>query len=172
MAIEPVKTAPPAEQPVTIAGADVTVNIRPWGYLAVDKGERSTDELQQHRVKLPPGKHALTVGCNVGCDPAGKTITVTVEAGKENTFNLPAPLKTSLVSFMGFPDEATARVGAETRTVAESRVTPFLVKMPPEGLMTLRHQVHWEVTLGGETLGRGTAEVNAGDNFIIKKDAP
>jgi hypothetical protein len=96
---------------------------------------------------------------------------VTIEAGKENTFNLPAPLKASLVSFDGFPDDALARIGAETRTIADAKRTPFRITMPPEGSPAMLHHVKYEVTSGaGDRLGDGAVDVKPGEPMVITKD--
>ena len=74
---------------------------RPDLFLAIDKGAPSADANQAHQLRLVPGKHTLTVTCDV-CDANGKTVEVLVEAGKENqTFRVAAPLKPSLIGFEG-----------------------------------------------------------------------
>ncbi|MBL8954164.1 MAG: serine/threonine protein kinase [Myxococcaceae bacterium] len=157
----PVDPSPPAV-------AEAIVNIRPWGYLAVDKKERSVDANQVHRLKLAPGRHSLTVTCEL-CDE--KTIDVLVEAGKPNTFNVPAMLKPAMVSISGYPEDATVRIGSETRLVREQKDNAFRIKTPPEGSTAMRHMVTYEVTLNGERLGGGTVVVKPGDAVVIGKDA-
>ena len=156
---------PPAPAPLLV---DATVNIRPWGYLAVDKGARSADSNTVHRLKLPPGRHSLTVSCDL-CVDDGKTVTVNVEPGKENLYLVPAPLKPSLVSFAGFPDDATARIGAETRSIAETKQNPFQIRMPPEGSPQMRHKVKYEITKDSEQLDHGEVEVTPGAPLIISR---
>ncbi|MBK7863276.1 MAG: hypothetical protein IPJ65_32660 [Archangiaceae bacterium] len=112
---------------------DVTVKIRPFGYLTIDQGERSAMPLAVHAAKLTAGKHRLKVTCDA-CELQGKALEVNVEAGKDNTFNLPAPLKPSLVSFDGFPDDAMARIGNELRSIADSKAPPFHITTPPRAV--------------------------------------
>ena len=121
-----------------------------------------------HRLKLAPGRHTLTVTCEL-CESAGRTVSVSVEPRKENLFLVPAPLKPSLVSFDGFPDDAVARIGAETRSIAEAKKNPFRITMPPEGSPQMRHQVKYEVTKDSERLGDGVVDVKPGDPLVITR---
>jgi len=155
---------PPVEAP---AAVKVDVNIRPWGYLAVDRKDRSADANQVHHLVLSPGKHTLTVSCDL-CDD--RTIDVNVEAGKPNTINVAALLKSSMVSVSGYPDEATVRIGSETRLVKELKDNAFRIKTPPEGSTAMLHKVTYEVTLDGERLGGGTVDVIPGKATVIGKD--
>mgnify|MGYP001238725163 CR=1 FL=1 len=166
--VKPVGPPLPGVETTAAGPVDAIVNIRPYGYLSVDKGERSVEPNTVHRLKLAPGKHTLTVTCDF-CDQQGRTVTVSVEAGKENLFLVPAPLKPSLVSFAGFPDDAMVRIGAESRSVAESRGKPFEIRMPPEGSPQMRHQVKYEVTKDSERLGEGVVDVKPGEPLVISR---
>ncbi len=163
--IKPLQPVP--VEPVAAALVDAVVNIRPWGYLAVDKKERSAEANQVHRLKLPAGRHSLTVTCDVCTE---RTIEVSVEAGKPNTFNVPAPLKPSLVSFAGYPEDATVRIGSETKLMRDLKENAFRIAMPPEGSTVMLHRVTYEVTLGAERLGGGTVDVKPGEAMVIGKD--
>jgi serine/threonine-protein kinase len=160
----------PIPKVVEMTPLDAVVNIRPWGYLSIDRHDRSTDAEAVHRMKLTPGHHTLTVTCDA-CEQAGKTVDVEVAPGRDNTFNVPAPLKPSLVSFSGFPDDAVVRIGAEQRTVKETTTTPFRITMPPEGSTAMLHQVKYEVMQGAERLESGTKTVEPGKPLIITKGA-
>jgi serine/threonine-protein kinase len=167
---EPALAKAPVEAAINAALVETTVTIRPWGYLSVDKKERSPEPITRYQLKLAPGKHTLTVTCDA-CDDQGKTLAITIEADKDNSFNLPAPLKPSLLSFEGFPDDALARIGAEIRTVAEAKRNPFRITMPPEGSTAMLHHVQYEVTTSaGDRLADGTVEVKPGEPMVISKD--
>jgi serine/threonine-protein kinase len=155
---------------VELALVDVTVNVRPFGYLSVDQKERSADALTRHPLKMSIGHHKLTVTCDV-CDTGGKTVDVDVAAGKENTFNVAAPLKPSSVMFSGFPDDAIVRIGAEQRTAKESLTVPFHITMPPEGSPTMLHQVKYEVLQTGEKPVVGNVQVEPGKTVNVNKGA-
>jgi hypothetical protein len=150
---------------------DTVVKIRPWGYLAIDAQPRSADADTVHRIKLERGKHVLKVTCDA-CDPAGKVIEVNVQSGGDNTFNLIAPLKSSSVRLEGFPDEASVRIGTETRSIQEIRQNDFRLTMPKEGLNRMEHIVEFEVTHELKTLVSGTARVVPGEPLVIKRSEP
>jgi serine/threonine-protein kinase len=146
---------------------DVKVVVRPFGYLQVDHGARTVEALQLHELKLAPGPHQLTVSCDA-CESAGASSAVTVDGALDRPITLIAPLKPSLVSFDGYPADAVVRVGAEQRTVAESRVTPFRVVTPPEGSREMRHEVRYEIiSPAGQVLDRGTRKVAPGQALVI-----
>jgi serine/threonine-protein kinase len=166
--VSPIEQLPP--KVVEVAGVEVTVNVRPFGYLSVDQKERSADALTAHRFKLGVGHHKLTVTCDA-CESTGKTVDVDVMAGKENSFNVAAPLKASNVMFTGFPDDAVVRIGTEQRTAKESLSVPFRITMPPEGSPTMLHQVKYEVLQNGEVIASGTKTVEPGKSLAISKGA-
>ncbi len=165
--VDAVKSHPPAG----IDLVDVKVNIRPYGYVAVDSGPRTTEALQLHSLRLAPGRHSFTVSCDELCDPSGKTTQLEVLAGRPNEVKLPAPLRPSLVTFEGFPAEALVRIGGEQRSCAESRTRPFRIETPPEGSSQLRHLVTYEVTLDGQKLQTGTEFVTPGQPKAIERKA-
>ena len=182
--LEPRLTAPPSlgttrklevsRAPIEAAGSllEVTINVRPWGFLTVDKKDKQPDAQALHRLRLLPGHHSFTVTCEV-CDTNGKTIDFEVAAGRDNAVSIAAPLKPSMLQFAGYPDGAVARVGSETRLTAETPEKPFLVKMPPEGSPEMLHRVQYEVLLGGEPIDQGVKAVVPGKAEVVRaKGAP
>jgi serine/threonine-protein kinase len=159
----------PDQPQVTPAAApiDVQVMVRPFGFLAVDGQPPSADPLAMHRLKLTPGEHRFTVTCD-DCEASGHTRTVTIAPGQE-AITLVAPLKPALLSFDGFPPEATVQVGAETRTVAESMSVPFRITTPPEGRRAMAHDVKYSVTLQGATLAQDVARVQPGKLLVVRR---
>jgi serine/threonine-protein kinase len=148
---------------------DAVVVVRPFGFLQVDGGARSTDALARHSLKLTAGLHRFTVTCDA-CDPNGRTVEWSLTAGQE--VPLFAPLLASLVSFAGFPDDAKVRVGAIERTVGEAKKTPFRIITPPGGSTKMQHQVEYEVTQGTAVLAKGTRWVEPGKATLIDRGAP
>ncbi|MBX7114716.1 MAG: serine/threonine protein kinase [Myxococcaceae bacterium] len=135
------------------AQVPVEVLVKPYGYLTVDAQPRR-DASPRHMLSLGPGKHSLTVSCEY-CVSTGRTVELDIKLGeKPGPVRMVAPLKPSSLSFRGPADDAVVRIGAEQRTVAESRRTPFKIEMPPDGYATLKHQVTVEVTQGGKTTRR------------------
>jgi eukaryotic-like serine/threonine-protein kinase len=156
----------PAPLPSAASLVDVKVQIRPFGFVAVDDGPPSAEPLQLHHLRLAPGAHRLKVTCEL-CDDAGLERKITVAPDME-TITLAAPLKKSLVSFSGFPGEASVRIGSESKTVAESNRSPFLVKSPPGGSLKMRHTVRYEVSLGAKTIDSGERDVTPGQPTVIQ----
>jgi serine/threonine-protein kinase len=150
---------------------EVKINVRPYGYVSVDQGARTSEALQLHTLKVAAGKHTFTVTCDEACEPNGRTATLDVQPGKVNELKLPAPLRPSLVVFEGFPPEALVRIGSEQRTIADAKARPFRVEAPPEGSPQLRHVVSWEVTLDGKRLQGGTELVTPGKPAVIERKA-
>ncbi len=146
------------------AAIEVKVMVRPFGFLAVDQQPRSAEALSVHTLRLAPGPHTFTVSCDA-CESSGLTRSLQISASGD-PITLPAPLKPSMVSFDGFPVDAVVQVGAESRTVAESRATPFRIVMPPEGRRAMVHEVPWSVTFDGKTVS-GTARVEPGQLKVI-----
>lgn len=168
--VVPVSTPVPMKLPLLKLPETVEVAalIRPYGYLQVDSQPRSTDALARHALKLTPGKHRFTVTCDV-CETAGRTVTLEVKAGDE--LPLIAPLKPSLVSFQGWPDDARVRVGALEKTVRESQATPFRITTPPQGNNEMRHRVAYTVSVGGAAES-GEKYVVPGKPLVIVRGAP
>lgn len=148
---------------------DLVVVVRPFGFVQVDEGPRSADALARHTIKLTPGPHRFTVTCDA-CDPSGRTVERTVAAGQE--LPLIAPLRPSLVSFSGFPDDARVRVGGSERSVAEAKEVPFRIETPPSGSTKMQHLVEYEVTLGGTVLANGTRWIEPGKATLVERGAP
>ncbi len=146
---------------------DVEVIVRPFGFLAVDDQPRSADPLQMHRLKLSPGDHRLTVTCDE-CESAGASRVEKISAGRE-PINFAAPLKPSLLSFEGFPGDATVQVGAETRAVSETLSSPFRITTPQEGRRQMAHEVRYSVTHQGVTLAQDVARVQPGKLLVIRR---
>ncbi len=159
------KVAAPAPAPLV----DVQVLVRPFGYVSVDHGAPSGDALAVHHLKVAPGQHDFTVTCDA-CEPAGITRAERIMAGRE-AITFAAPLKPSTVSFEGFPPEAQVRVGGEQRNAAETKVKPFRIVPPPEGSREMRHQIRYEVILGGKTIDSGDRAIEPGRSVVIERKA-
>ncbi|MFO0596004.1 MAG: protein kinase [Myxococcaceae bacterium] len=153
----------PKKGPETVELAAI---VRPFGYVQVDDGPRTPDALVRHVLKLTPGPHRFTVTCEV-CDPKGKSVTLTIKGGEE--LNLVAPLEASLVSFRGWPPDATVRIGAQEMTVAQSQLTPFRITIPPSGSTEMRHRVEYAVAVNGAVIDQGTGFAVPGKPLIIEK---
>ncbi len=149
----------------------VTVKVRPFGYLSVDGAPRSREQLTMFELNLPVGKHTFTVTCEEHCEPAGRSTQFTAQQGVANELWVNPPLKPSLVTFDGFPDDAVVRIGAEQRTVGQARANAFRIESPPEGSKEQRHFVTYEVTHGGQPLQRDTVPVIAGKALVIERKA-
>ncbi len=162
------------EKKVLPAGPElvrVTVKVRPFGYLSVDGAARSREQLTMFELNLPVGKHTFTVTCEEHCEPAGRSTQFTAQQGVANELWVNPPLKPSLVTFDGFPEEAIVRIGAEQRTVGQARANPFHIQSPPEGSREQRHLVTYEVTQDGQAVQRDTVPVIAGKALVIERKA-
>jgi serine/threonine-protein kinase len=148
---------------------DVAVIVRPFGYVQVDDGPRSTDALARHNLKLAPGSHKFTVTCDL-CETQGRSVTMDIKKGED--VPLVAPLKPSLVSFQGWPDDAKIRVGATEKTVKESQGTPFRIVTPASGNPEMRHKVEYSVSLGGQIVDQGVKFAVPGQPKVIERGAP
>ncbi len=169
---QPLPRVPPAPQPRLPPGpeaVEVSAIVRPFGYVQVDDGPRSAEALARHVLKLTPGPHRFTVTCDQ-CESQGRTVTVDVKRG--DVLPLIAPLKPSLVTFQGWPDEARVRVGAQEKSVKESQAQPFRVDTPPQGSPEMRHRVEFTVSLGGEVLSRGVRHVEPGKPLLVDGSTP
>ena len=165
-----VNTPPVVKIPVkpAVELLEVALIVRPFGYLQVDDGPRSVDALARHVLKLPPGSHRFTVTCDL-CETQGRSLTMDIKRGEE--IPLVAPLKPSLVSFQGWPDDAKVRVGPIEKTVKESQAIPFRLSTPASGNPEMRHKVEYSVSVGGEVVDRGTQFAAPGRPLVIEKKA-
>ena len=164
---EPMPLSPP---PPTVPNlVEVQVLVRPWGFVSVDHGPPTAEALPIHRLKLTPGPHDFTITCDA-CDSAGVTRSERISL-RQDPIAFAAPLKPSLVSFDGYPPDASVRVGREERTVAESKARPFRIVTPPEGWKEMRHLVRYEVSLDGKTLDSGERAVEPGRSALIERKA-
>jgi serine/threonine protein kinase len=145
----------------------VVVNVRPHGFLAVDDQPRSSEPLQVHHLKLSPGAHRLTVTCTQ-CESAGVSRIETIAPGHEAIYFV-APLKPSLLSFEGFPPDATVRVGVESRAAGETLALPFRITTPHEGRMQMAHDVRYSVAHHGVTLSEGVAVIPPGEVYVVRR---
>ncbi|MFZ5442846.1 MAG: protein kinase domain-containing protein [Myxococcota bacterium] len=165
----PMPVRPPPVKPAGPEPVEIAAIVRPFGYVQVDDGPRTADALARHVLKLTPGPHRFTVTCEL-CESQGRTVTLEVKKGED--LPLIAPLKPSLVSFRGWPDEAKVRVGLQEMTIAESQATPFRVATPPSGSPEMRHKVEYTVSLGGAIVDRGVKYAAPGRPLVVEKGAP
>ncbi len=145
---------------------EVALIVRPFGYVQVDDGPRSADALARHVLKLTPGNHRFTVTCDL-CEAHGRTVTVAVQPDDE--IPLIAPLKPSLVSFQGWPDDAVVRVGGVEKTTKESLALPFKLSTPPAGSAEMRHRVEYSITVSGEVVDKGVQFALPGKALLIER---
>jgi serine/threonine-protein kinase len=148
---------------------EVAVIVRPFGYVQVDDGPRSTDALARHNLKLLPGSHKFTVTCDL-CETQGRSVTMDIKKGED--VPLVAPLKPSLVSFQGWPEDAKVRVGAEEKTVRDSQGTPFRLSTPASGNQEMRHKFEFTVSVGGEIVDRGVRYAVPGKPQLVERGVP
>jgi eukaryotic-like serine/threonine-protein kinase len=163
----PKVTAAPKAAPMR--DVDVRVQIRPYGYLTVDDGMVSADPLQMHHVTLPSGWHRFKVTCEL-CQPQGLERSVEIKPDMDNV-TLVAPLLDATVAFAQFPDDALVQVGAEMKTVAESRRQPFVIKRPVEGSLSMQHVIRYQVSHVGVIVEGGTKEIRPGKLTTIEPKA-
>ncbi len=142
----------------------VTFQVRPYGYIRIDGGARSK-QLQQHVVKLAPGKHAIDVSCDLGCDEITEEVEVT--PGGENLFRLRVQLKASTLAFQYDPPDALIRVGNQTRTAKETLERPFEIHSP-RGPNMMRHQVSYEITRPGFQPQKDVVTIAAGEPIRLE----
>ncbi len=148
---------------------EISAIVRPFGYVQVDDGPRTTEALARHVLKLAPGSHRFTVTCEF-CESQGRSLTVDVKRGEE--IALVAPLKPSLVSFRGWPDDASVRVGSQEMSVGASQTAPFRLSTPPSGSQEMRHKVEYSVTVGGVVVDKGVKYAAPGRPLVIERGAP
>jgi serine/threonine-protein kinase len=145
----------------------VTVNIRPFGYLQVDKQPRSEQADMTHVLELPPGKHTFVVTCD-GCTTAGAVRQHVISGPMK--LPLVAPLKDSALSFTGFPPEAVVKLLAKDgfaastpeKLAASTVNSPLPVRMPPSGYSRMMHDVLYEVRAPGYKPLVGRLEIAPG----------
>jgi serine/threonine protein kinase len=133
---------PEAPRPAKVR---VSILVRPYGAIQVDKEAPSPQPLAQHDLELTPGRHTVTVRCE-WCEDAVETIDVV--PGAENVFRLRAQLKSSRLAFDYHPPEAQVRVGDEVRTARDSVERPFDIRSP-RGPASFQHRVEYEVSYPG-----------------------
>lgn len=170
--VKPTFVITPPNRVVPRPGADlveIAAIVRPFGYLQVDDAPRSAEALSRHALKLSPGRHRFTVTCDL-CESAGRSVTLDVKAGDE--LPLIAPLKPSLVSFQGWPDDARVRIGNTEKSVKETQSAPFSIATPPQGNPEMRHRVQFTVTQNGAVVDEGTRYVAPGRPLVIERGAP
>jgi serine/threonine-protein kinase len=159
-------------KPVSKPGPDlveISAIVRPWGYVQVDEGARTSEALARHVLKVSPGAHRFTVTCDL-CESKGRSVTVDVKGGE--VVPLIAPLTPSLVSFEGWPAEARVRVGNQELTVKQSQETPFRIGTPSSGSPEMRHKIEYSVSQGSLQLERGVKYAVPGNALVVVKGAP
>lgn len=156
---EPVRAEPPRPAPL-----QVTVLVRPYGFIQVDDGKPSAQPLARHVVEMEPGRHTLTVSCDY-CEPT--TEEVEARPGEENVFRLRAQLKPSRLSFDYQPPEAVVRVGGVERTARESMTEPFEIQSP-RGPASFQHRVEYEVSAPGHLPERKTVLIEPGKPTVLR----
>jgi serine/threonine-protein kinase len=154
----PVRTEPPRLEPSRPAKVRVSILVRPYGAIQVDKEAPSPQPLAQHDLELTPGPHSVTVRCE-WCEDAVETIDVVADA--ENVFRLRAQLKPSRLSFDYQPAEAQVRVAGEVRTARESMEHPFDIRSP-RGPASFQHRVEYEVSYPGYRTEKRVVSIEPG----------
>ncbi|HLL85103.1 MAG TPA: protein kinase, partial [Longimicrobium sp.] len=114
-------------RPAAQAGVPVVIKVRPFGYIRLDDGPRSTEARAQHALSATPGRHQLTVSCDF-CLDVEETIDVKPQGANE--VMVAAQLKPSRLSFEVQPANALVRIGQEQRAARDSLSRPFAVPFP------------------------------------------
>ncbi len=167
----PVVRTTPEKSPEALPGpslVEVTINVRPFGYVTVDNGPRSADQLAVHKLQLPPGEHRFVVTCDDACDTNGTTRKELVTSGGP-PINIVAPLKASMLSFEGFPADAVVQIGAESRAAGSTLSEPFRITTPTEGRRILAHEVRYTVSHAGAVLQSDVARVTPGKLEFVRR---
>jgi serine/threonine-protein kinase len=151
-------------EPQRLTPENVSILVRPYGFIRVGAGERSAQPLAQHVLALTPGSHSVTISCDY-CEDVQETIEV--RAGEENVFRLRALLKPSRVSFAYEPADALVRVGSELRTARESLERPFEIQSP-RGPASFQHRVEYEVSHNGFLSEKRVASVEPGKSIVLR----
>jgi serine/threonine-protein kinase len=157
------KKPPARPEPSRQPKVRVSILVRPYGAIQVDKEAPSPQPLAQHDLELAPGRHTITVRCE-WCEDAVETIDVA--AGAENVFRLRAQLRPSLLSFDYQPTEAQVRVAGELRTARESLEHPFDVRSP-RGPASFQHRVEYEVSCPGYRTEKRVVMVEPGKPITL-----
>lgn len=142
----------------------VSILVRPYGAIQVDKEPPSPEPLSQHDLELAPGSHTITVRCE-WCEDAVENIHVV--QGGENVFRLRAQLKPSPLSFDYQPAEALVRVGEELRTARESQERPFDIRSP-RGPASFQHRVEYEVSYPGYRTEKRVVTIEPGKPTTLR----
>jgi serine/threonine-protein kinase len=142
----------------------VSILVRPYGAIQVDREAPSPQPLAQHDLELAPGHHTVTVRCE-WCEDAEESINVV--QGTENVFRLRAQLKPSRLSFDFQPAEAQVLVGKELRTARESLERPFDVRSP-RGPASFQHRVEYEVSYPGYRTEKRVTLVEPGKPITLR----
>jgi serine/threonine-protein kinase len=158
------RTEPARPEPSRPAKVRVTILVRPYGAIQVDKEAPSPQPLAQHDLELTPGRHTVTVSCK-WCEDAVETIDVTT--APENVFRLRAQLKSSRLSFDYQPAEAQVRVGGDLRTARESLDHPFDIHSP-RGPASFQHRVEYEVSYPGYRTEKRVVMIEPGKPITLK----
>lgn len=141
----------------------VAILVRPFGFIRVDGGPRSSQALAQHNLSLAPGPHTVTITCQ-WCEDTQETIEV--QPGQQNVFHLRAQLKTTLLSFDYEPKEALVRVGEQQRSARETLATPFEIRSP-RGPPSFQHQVEYEISYLGYRTERRVVQLEPGKALTL-----
>jgi serine/threonine-protein kinase len=152
---------PEASRPAKVR---VSILVRPYGAIQVDKEAPSPQPLAQHDLELAPGSHTVTVRCE-WCEDAVETIQVV--PGAENVFRLRAQLKPSPLSFDFQPPEAMVRVGEQLRIARESLEHPFDIRSP-RGPASFQHRVEYEVSYPGYRTEKRTVMIEPGKPTTLR----
>jgi serine/threonine-protein kinase len=158
------RTEPTRSEPSRPAKVRVSILVRPYGAIQVDKEAPSPQPLAQHDLELTPGRHTVTVRCE-WCEDAEETIDVATDA--ENVFRLRAQLKPSRLSFDYQPVEAQVRVGGDLRTARESLDHPFEI-LSPRGPASFQHRVEYEVSYPGYRTEKRVVMIEPGKPITLK----
>lgn len=157
---------PPALRPAGSEALDVTVMVRPFGYVQVDDGPRSAEAQTRHQLRLTAGRHRFAVSCEL-CESPARVVERAVTKGEEVA--LIAQLKPSAVTFRGYPVDARVRVGSEERLASESLDHPFKLVTPPGGSLKMQHQLEYVVTANGVELERSTRWIAPGTAVVVER---
>ncbi len=142
---------------------DVTIILRPFGFLMIDGKRIGETEMPRHKVSLLPGEHLVSVGCN-GCNTTEEKITV-AEGETDPVIHIFVEPKPATLTFEVHPRDARVTVRGETRTVAETAVRPFEIRAP-RSQTTLQHRVTYEISHPDYQTRRGKLELGPGETKI------
>jgi hypothetical protein len=132
----------------------------------VGDGPRS-QQLAFHTLRLPPGRHVLTLGCDRWCEEVRRSIDVPAEGPAR--FNFSPRLKPARVSFDVQPADAKVTVGASSRSARDSLTLPFDIRSDDKlALKSLLHEVTYEVAAEGYQTSRPVVQVRPGEHLVVK----